>query len=177
MFLSTMHRARKFKCSKITELHPIIEKWQIYGFCVQVISVTLGQIWRKYLFNVLTTIQRSSSNLAIIPYGVLRLCPCLLLGTDHLFQGGLWFFSKKIFWFPMLLKKILWFWWRKKQKSDSEFLSYNLMLNAGKKICALRDKKIDILTLVLSEINFLNETKNHNPPCKLNGRSLTWYNM
>ena len=47
------------------------------------------------------------------------------------------------------------------------------MLNSGKKICALRDKKIDILTLVLSEINFLNETKNHNPPCKLNGRSLT----
>jgi hypothetical protein len=30
-------------------------------------------------------------------------------------KGGLWFFSKKIFWFPMLLKKIFWFWWRKKQ--------------------------------------------------------------
>jgi hypothetical protein len=28
-----------------------------------------------------------------------------------------------------------------KKKSDSEFLSYNLMLNAGKKIRALRDKK------------------------------------
>jgi hypothetical protein len=29
-----------------------------------------------------------------------------------------------------------------KKKSDSEFLSYNLMLNSGKKICAMRDKKI-----------------------------------
>ena len=46
-----------------------------------------------------------------------------------------------------------------KKKSDSEFLSYNswkflkfynLMLNSGKKICALHDKK-NILTLVLSE--------------------------
>ena len=48
------------------------------------------------------------------------------------FQGGLWFFSKQIFWFPMLLKKIFWFWWREK-KSVSEFLSYNLMLNFGEK--------------------------------------------
>ena len=46
------------------------------------------------------------------------------------------------------------------------------MLNRGKKICALRDKKIIILTLVLSEKKILNETKNHNPPLKLNGRSL-----
>ena len=46
------------------------------------------------------------------------------------------------------------------------------MLNFGKKIRALRDKKINILTLVLSENKFLNETKNHNPPFKLNGRSL-----
>ena len=46
------------------------------------------------------------------------------------------------------------------------------MLNAGKKNRALRDKKLNILTLVLSEKNFLNEIKNHNPPFKLNGRSL-----
>ena len=46
------------------------------------------------------------------------------------------------------------------------------MLNSGKQFCALRDKKIDILTLVLSEKKILNETKKHNPPCKLNGRSL-----
>jgi hypothetical protein len=41
----------------------------------------------------------------------------------------------------MLLKKIFWIWWRKKKESDSEFLSYNLMLNSGKKFRALRDKK------------------------------------
>ena len=40
------------------------------------------------------------------------------------------------------------------------------MLNSGK-------NKKNILTLVLSEIKILNETKNHNPPpFKLNGRSL-----
>jgi hypothetical protein len=32
-------------------------------------------------------------------------------------KGGLWFFSKKIFWFPMLLKKIFGFWWRKKNNN------------------------------------------------------------
>ena len=38
------------------------------------------------------------------------------------------------------------------------------MLNSGKKNCVVRDKKKNILTLVLSEKKFLNETKNHNPP-------------
>ena len=38
------------------------------------------------------------------------------------------------------------------------------MWNSGKKIRTLRDKKIYILTLVLSEKKILNETKNHNPP-------------
>jgi hypothetical protein len=52
----------------------------------------------------------------------------------------------------------------KKKKSDSEFLSYNLMWNSGKKNCALHDNKKNILTLVLSEKKILNETKNHNPP-------------
>ena len=47
------------------------------------------------------------------------------------------------------------------------------MLNSGKKIRPLRDKKINILTLVLSDKKNRNETKNHNPPFKLNGRSLT----
>ena len=46
------------------------------------------------------------------------------------------------------------------------------MINSGKKIRALRDKKNKILTLVLPEKKILNETKNHNPPCELNGRSL-----
>ena len=36
------------------------------------------------------------------------------------------------------------------------------MLNSGKNFRALRDKKNNILTLVLSEKKFLNETKNHN---------------
>jgi hypothetical protein len=40
----------------------------------------------------------------------------------------------------MLLKKYSDFGGGKK-KSDSEFLSYNLMLNSGKKNCALRDQK------------------------------------
>ena len=34
-------------------------------------------------------------------------------------------------------------------------------------------QKNNILTLVLSEKKILNETKNHNPPFKLNGRSLS----
>ena len=38
------------------------------------------------------------------------------------------------------------------------------MLSAGKKFRALPDKKKNILTLVLSEKKFLNETQNHNPP-------------
>ena len=38
------------------------------------------------------------------------------------------------------------------------------MLNSVKKFRALRDKKTNILTLVLSEKKFVNETKNHNPP-------------
>ena len=37
------------------------------------------------------------------------------------------------------------------------------MLNSGKKIRTLHDKKINILILVLFEKKFLNETKNHNP--------------
>ena len=43
-----------------------------------------------------------------------------------------------------------------KKKYDSEFLSYNLMLNSG--------NKINILALVLSEKKILSKTKNHNPP-------------
>ena len=58
----------------------------------------------------------------------------------------------------MLLKKYSDFGGGKK-KTDSEFLSYNLMLNSEKKIRALRDKKINILILVLSEINFPERNK------------------
>jgi hypothetical protein len=62
------------------------------------------------------------------------------------------------------LKKYSDFGGGKKINNLIQFLSYNLMLNSGKKICALHDKKINILTLVLSEKKILNETKNHNPP-------------
>ena len=50
------------------------------------------------------------------------------------------------------------------------------MLNSGKKKSAI--KKMNILTLELSEKKILNERKNHPPPppCKLNGRSLTSFN-
>ena len=41
------------------------------------------------------------------------------------------------------------------------------MLNCGKKFRAMRDKKINILTLVLSEKKIRNETKNHNPPLQV----------
>ena len=47
------------------------------------------------------------------------------------------------------------------------------MLNSGKKIALRATKKINILALVLSEKKILNETKNRNPPFKLNGRSLS----
>ena len=47
------------------------------------------------------------------------------------------------------------------------------MLNSGKKFALCATKKINILTLVLTEKKILNETKNHIPPFKLNGRSLS----
>ena len=47
------------------------------------------------------------------------------------------------------------------------------MLNSGKKNSRFARSKKKILSLVLSEKNFLNETKNHNLPFKLNGRSLS----
>ena len=93
------------------------------------------------------------------------------LGTDHL-TSRLWFFSKQIFWFPMLLKKIFWFWWREK-KSVSEFLSYNLMLNSGKNIRALGDKKNKYYNSHVDLKNvWMKQTTIPAPPCKLNGRSL-----
>ena len=50
------------------------------------------------------------------------------------------------------------------------------MLNSGKKIRTLRDKKNNILTLVLSEIFFLNKSKNHNPPPPLQVKWSVPYN-
>ena len=55
----------------------------------------------------------------------------------------MFFFSKRNILIPNVAEKnILILVEGKKKKSDSEFLSYNLMLNSGeKKNCALRDKK------------------------------------
>ena len=47
------------------------------------------------------------------------------------------------------------------------------MLNSGKKICAWRDKKNKYSNSCVVQKKILNETKNHNPPFKLNGRSLS----
>ena len=48
------------------------------------------------------------------------------------------------------------------------------MLNSGNKFHALRDKKKKYSnSRVVKKKIILNETKNHNPPCKLNGRSLS----
>ena len=41
------------------------------------------------------------------------------------------------------------------------------MLNSGEKIALCVTKKINIITLVLSEKKFLNETKNHNTPLQV----------
>jgi hypothetical protein len=43
--------------------------------------------------------------------------------------------------------------------SDSEFLSYNLMLNSGKKICAWRDKKNKYSTSCVVRIFFSERNK------------------
>ena len=55
----------------------------------------------------------------------------------------------------------------KKKKSESEFLSFNLMLNSGKKICALRDKQNKYSNSRVVQKKFLNETKNHNSPLQV----------
>ena len=47
------------------------------------------------------------------------------------------------------------------------------MLNSGKKIRALRDKINKYSNSPVVRKKILNETKNHNSPYKLNGRSLT----
>ena len=54
---------------------------------------------------------------------------------------GVWFFSKKNILIPNVAEKNILILVEKKKWSDSEFLSYNLMLDSGKKIRALRDKK------------------------------------
>ena len=51
------------------------------------------------------------------------------------------------------------------------------MLNYRTNFALCATKKNNIPTLVLSGNFFLNETKNHKPSCKLNGRSLKYQVM
>jgi hypothetical protein len=53
-----------------------------------------------------------------------------------------------------------------KKKSNSEFLSYNLMLNSGKKIRALRDKKKYSNSRVVRKKNS-ERKKTHSPPLQV----------
>ena len=63
----------------------------------------------------------------------------------------------------MLLNKIFWHLWRKKNNLI-QFLSYNLMLNSEEKNSRFaRQRKINILTPVLSEKKFMNEKKTYPP--------------
>jgi hypothetical protein len=78
--------------------------------------------------------------------------------------GGVWFVSKQNILIPNVAEKNILILVEEKKKNLIQSFCHNLMLNSGKKIRALRDKKKNILTLVLSENKFLNETKNHNPP-------------
>ena len=64
----------------------------------------------------------------------------------------------------MLLKKYYDFGGGNKKYSDSEFLSYNLMLDSGEKNVLCVTKKINILTLVMSEKKILNQKKPIDPP-------------
>jgi hypothetical protein len=86
--------------------------------------------------------------------------------------GGLWFFLKKYSDSQCCWKKYSDFGGGKKKLSDSEFLSYNLMLNSGKKFCALHDKKNKYSNSLVVQKKKSEWKKNHKPPCKLNGRSL-----
>ena len=91
-------------------------------------------------------------------------------------KGALWFFLKKYSDSQCCWKKYFDF-GAEKKKSDTEILSYNLMLNSWKKFRALRDKKNKYSNFVLSEKNFWTKQKTITPPppFKLNGRSLRDY--
>ena len=85
------------------------------------------------------------------------------LGNDHLTWkggGGVMVFPKKYSDSQCCWKKYSDFGGGEK-KSDSEILSYNLMLNSGQNFALCATNKNNILTPVVSEKKFLNE--NHNP--------------
>ena len=95
-----------------------------------------------------------------------HVCALLRDGPFNFQGGGYVFFLKKYSDSQCCWKNILIL--AEEKKSDSELLSNNLMLNSGKKKFALCvTKKINILTLVLSEKRFLNETNTHSPPLQV----------
>ena len=66
----------------------------------------------------------------------------MVLGNDHLtWRGGYGFFLKKYILIPNVAEKNSLILVEEKKKSDTEFLSYKLMLNSGEKFRASRDKK------------------------------------
>ena len=56
-------------------------------------------------------------------------------------KGGLWFFSKKNILIPNVVEKNILILVEEKKNNLIQFLTYNLMLNSGKKIRASRYKK------------------------------------
>ena len=58
------------------------------------------------------------------------------------------------------------------KKSDSEYLSYNLMLNSGKKSSHITRQFFFYSNSCVVRKKILNKNKNNSPLCKLNGRSL-----
>jgi hypothetical protein len=77
-------------------------------------------ITTPFRLNLRSCLLSDSGNATFPTFSILLYSRCfmMLLVRERPFNlkgGGLWFFSKKIFWFPMLLKNIFWFWWRKKK--------------------------------------------------------------
>jgi hypothetical protein len=87
---------------------------------------------------------------------------------NKIIRLNLCFFPKKNILIPNVAEK----------KSDSEFLSYNLMLISGGKNCALCVKKNKYSNSCCPEKKIWMKNKNYSPPpCMLNGRSLTRYKL
>ena len=93
------------------------------------------------------------------------------LGNDHLTWSppyGYGFFLKKYSDSQCCWKKYSDFGGAKKNQSDSEILSYNLMLNCGKKFRALCDKKNKYSnSCVVRKKNFWTKQKTITPPTPL----------
>ena len=97
---------------------PVSQVWQIYFHHLElkICFFWLYETRTPWRYNTMYNIYKKNVPTCIVDKQV-------ILGNNHLtWRRGLCFFSKKIFGFQMLLKKIFWFWWRKK-KFDSEFLS------------------------------------------------------